>query len=135
MNGPKRGHGKYSVPRHRVLSAGGADAIERSIERKERQASRALIAEELSGTQVFVVSTHTEGTGGFNWFRHEQAARDFFASELKTHEELAPERYDVRYVGPVVVPEGSPDAITAWLDGEGIELWDGPEGGTINESA
>lgn len=135
MKGPKRRYGKWSVPRHRVLSAGGADAIERSIERKERQAAHVLIAEELAGTRVFVVSTHTEGTGGFNWFRHEQAARDFFASELKTREELASERYDVRYVGPVVVPEGSPDAITAWLDSEGIELWDHPEGGAINEGA
>lgn len=47
MKGPKRGHGKYSVPRHRVLSPAGADAIERSIERKERQAAQKIIAQEV----------------------------------------------------------------------------------------
>lgn len=37
MRRAKHGH-KRAVPRHRVLSAGGAAALERAIERTERQA-------------------------------------------------------------------------------------------------
>lgn len=76
---------------------------------------------------VFIVATHTTGTGGFEWFYAESDALTFLAKEQNISVLLAPEKYKVNYVGPVKVPGTlGLDAITEWLDTDGVELWDNP---------
>lgn len=43
QKGPKRGYSKSGIPRHRTLSPSGAAAMERAIEKQERQAGKKAI--------------------------------------------------------------------------------------------
>lgn len=71
---------------------------------------------------VYVVSTRTTSTGGFEWRYTLPAARQFHEEELKASKRF--EDYETHFVGAVEVPDGlTGQAITDWLD-ERPEVWD-----------